>query len=201
MFHKISIKKQIYSYEEFHFCKLCPRILLTKSGFDDHMKLIHKLQGEEKILEKSTDISESCSSKHFCKICDRLVVSGDHVKEFHGQDGDLKCPKCDKIFDNYRAVMDHFVNMHEKNPCSFCGEMISDKRMKHHILLKHKPYSDREFKCEVCGKRFIRKEELKVHMNSHTGEKPFLCKFCGTGFKGSGARSNHEKLVHMNKSV
>ena len=97
--------------------------------------------------------------------------------------------------------MSHFVNQHEKKPCSICGELFSAPRMKDHVLLKHKPESDREFNCEVCGKRFVRKRELQVHMYIHTGEKPFLCKFCGDAFTGSGARYNHEKLVHLNKET
>ena len=36
----------------------------------------------------------------------------------------------------------------------------------------------------------------KDHVNTHTGAKPYLCKFCGQGFASFGNHRNHEK-AHM----
>ncbi|KAJ7111876.1 kinase-like domain-containing protein [Mycena epipterygia] len=45
-----------------------------------------------------------------------------------------------------------------------------------------KPIS--KYECSYCGKGFSRPSSLKIHLNSHTGEKPFICPFegCGRGF-------------------
>ncbi|KAF8876110.1 hypothetical protein CPB85DRAFT_1235707, partial [Mucidula mucida] len=33
--------------------------------------------------------------------------------------------------------------------------------------------------CQLCGQAFHRPSALKVHMNTHTGAKPFVCPWKG----------------------
>ena len=41
---------------------------------------------------------------------------------------------------------------------------------------------EKPFECNICLKRFPKKQNLEGHMRSHTGEKPFACSGCDKRF-------------------
>ncbi len=53
----------------------------------------------------------------------------------------------------------------------------------------------RRYGCELCGKRFVRPQELARHMRTHTGDRPFKCDLCEKSFKEkhhlAGHRARH----------
>nr|XP_055043875.1 zinc finger and SCAN domain-containing protein 12-like isoform X1 [Misgurnus anguillicaudatus] len=58
-------------------------------------------------------------------------------------------------------------------------------------LSKSKP--NRRYHCEICGRGFACKTNLKIHFFVHTGERPHKCTFCGKGFTQIGALHIHER--------
>ena len=51
--------------------------------------------------------------------------------------------------------------------------------------------------CQICKKELSSKQNLKQHLNTHTGEKPFKCKFigCKSEYMHASQLSCH-KLLH-----
>lgn len=110
-----------------------------------------------------------------------------------------KCKYCDKGFSSKADLTNH-ERVHTKEKpfiCSSCGKVkftyfftfkcwttsalqgfVSGATLRIHM----KQHTGKPEECELCKKRFCRKSELKLHLQKHRGERPFLCTDCGKSF-------------------
>nr|XP_040050654.1 zinc finger protein 239-like isoform X1 [Gasterosteus aculeatus aculeatus] len=131
--------------------------------------------------------------------CERFVVPepNDNNKEPQQQilappgDKTFLCKKCGKYFQHKKTLYAHMKRSHNVQPyvCNACGRRYFDKS----TFEIHKKVHEKTFSCKTCGKHFKFNKGLKVHMQTHTGERPYSCNTCGKTFTRKSHLRSHTR--------
>lgn len=82
-----------------------------------------------------------------------------------------------------------------KVECDMCGKLVRETSLAAHKK-RHELAEKRPFKCEICGKGFMRTVTLRDHMNTHNGVKPHKCRVCGRGWASRPNMLKHVREKH-----
>ena len=164
---------------------------------------------EEQVLESIIQDEQIVESIIEDEEVSESMIEDDPVLDSIGEDGQAsncfektanlmipKCLLCNKMFTLHSSLTKHLQLHQNEDKCNLCEKrFFSPAKYASHVKRHHTdPEKLKDVLCSECGKGFCNHAKLKVHMRSHTGERPFPCAFCEKRFLVSSHRKRHEHI-------
>ncbi|XP_066584194.1 transcription factor hamlet-like isoform X2 [Prorops nasuta] len=134
--------------------------------------------------------------------CDRETASQhsgtvDEDRE-EEEDGETRCPDCDKPFQDIEQLDKHLVSCHkypkDQHRCENCPRAYAWRS----LLVRHRAIAHgdlRKYPCENCPKVFTDPSNLQRHIRSHhVGARSHACAECGKTFGSSSGLKQHTHI-------
>lgn len=129
---------------------------------------------------------------HHCTECPasfRIIASmHDHIRKHKDGSKQLKCSFCEVVVFSSRDFTRHIAKCTESAP-----EVALEEEIQTEMNNRMKIASTQLRECVLCGTKV---KNIKVHLRSHTRERPFNCTMCDRTFTQTGHRNLHIRQVH-----
>ncbi|OXA42755.1 Zinc finger protein 26 [Folsomia candida] len=137
--------------------------------------------------------------EHVCHICGKDFYTvrclKSHLKR-HDNPRRHRCKMCEATFGHQTALERHRIKEHGADPviCDECGgSFMSRAALREHRMKKHMGIK----RCYKCAATFPCREELHLHLKSHTDDpRPHSCPHCEDNFITRAHMREHVNRVH-----
>nr|XP_015804449.2 zinc finger protein 252 [Nothobranchius furzeri] len=142
-------------------------------------------------------LSCQCSIPVCPQVCQHQHRQPQHREERSRNLSSLHpCMHCTASFSRPSQLLLHQRSEHaHKSPgflCTECGRSFNSHSNLRIHLNVHT--GARPYSCTDCGKCFSQSGALKIHRRIHTGERPYSCGFCGRGFPHLAGVRAHQRI-------
>ncbi|XP_031833984.1 uncharacterized protein LOC116427599 [Nomia melanderi] len=154
------------------------------------------------------DVTEMQFMNFVCPICDFVFMNKkelfDHLHN-HTGDGLLKHIQFLKrdLNDDSHAELEHlsqeklYDKLHENvsrpYKCQQC-DLTFDRASQYDYHHRSIHLGEKSQLCEICGKGFFRKADLRTHLNIHLGTNTCICEICGRKFNHISNLIRHSRM-------
>lgn len=150
---------------------------------------------------KQTAIGVAAKAKkdYPCKFCD-AICKGHSALRCHYRNNHAKCKKCRKVFRDDAELTVHLEAHRQRQLnskkirtyiCPYCGKNCNVNSALKIHIRTHT--GEKPFKCDICDARFIQSINLKRHVLSyHKNDEPYACNICGKKFRVLVYLKSHE---------
>ncbi|XP_061725787.1 zinc finger protein 583-like [Cydia pomonella] len=206
-------------------CNLCKTKIGELEKLTKHLKEEHSQRIHTRIKNYMIPFKFDTGNELTCVICEhvfhnfKMLVQHMHVHypnfvcgscgngfvnqrsyQHHASrhaNGEHKCEKCKRIFDNDAKLKVHERSVHQgfnkRNKCDFCEERFVGYIAKKAHMIKVHGLPEIQVKCPACEKTFKNHKYLAIHKRTfHMMEKRHKCTECDKMFF-----STHEVKQHM----
>lgn len=177
--HEAKCRKRRYE------CHLCG---FTKYGISHNSFYRHfgqKHIGEKEL--KCIGCTSGCT-KTFSSAC----IMARHISDKHPHLLALICPNCFGRFTTRLARNQHFAQcMKRRYECYICKMTSRNFRtLRVHMVAKHT--GEARFKCHLCSRKYLLRNNLNIHIRSHTKSSLVKCDHCNKKFSHIKYKKKHE---------
>ncbi|XP_077294178.1 uncharacterized protein LOC143916806 [Arctopsyche grandis] len=102
---------------------------------------------------------------------------------------DEMCPTNSELDHKINSVKQKNSDTRRKLHCDICSKSFTTKQNLSVHIGSHTGL--KPYKCDICSKSFTSKRNLSVHIGSHTGVKPHKCDICSKSFTTKQLLSRH----------